>query len=54
LKPIKCKCPKCNRVVKKFHHLASYADRLCAKCLDKHINKVGNFKPIKIKESDDE
>jgi hypothetical protein len=51
-KKSKCKCPKCNRVVKKYHHLASYADRLCAKCLDKHINKVGNFKPIK--EDDDE
>jgi hypothetical protein len=38
-KKIKYKCPKCERIVKKFHHLASYADRLCSKCLDAHIKK---------------
>lgn len=44
LKSIKCKCPKCNKAVKKYHHLSSYEDRLCAKCLDKHINKAEKIK----------
>ena len=39
VKKIKYKCPKCERIVKKFHHLASYADRLCSKCLDAHVKK---------------
>ena len=39
VKKIKYKCPKCERIVKKFHHLASYADRLCSKCLDAHVRK---------------